>query len=147
MKQVYNATFDIPGINRYAVGFDRLFSELQRSATNSNPNYPPYNIVRHSDTNYSIEVAVAGFAEEDLNVEIVDNNILTINGDRHNVETTETEYLHQGIAARNFIRSFTLAEHVEVKAATVKNGILTVNLEHTIPEAAKPRKVAISFTT
>lgn len=146
MKQVYNATFDLPGINRFAVGFDRLFDELHRTANNVNgTNYPPYNIVKHSETEYTIEVAVAGFAEEDLDVEVV-NNELTIKGERHNVEATETVYLHQGIAARNFTRSFALADNVEVKGATVKNGILTVDLVHIIPEAAKPRKVAITFT-
>lgn len=145
MKQVYNATFDIPGINRFAVGFDRLFDELHRTASNVNTNYPPYNIVKHSESNYSIEVAVAGFAEADLDVEVVDNE-LTIKGERHTDESKETVYLYQGIAARNFTRSFALAEHVEVKGATVKNGILTVDLEHKIPEAAKPKKVAITFT-
>lgn len=144
MKQVYT-TLDIPDIRRFAVGFDHMFSELHRTAGTLNAtNYPPYNIVRHSETMYTIEVAVAGFEETELDVEIIDNE-LVIKGDHITEESAEVEYIHRGIAARNFVRTFALAENVEVKGATVKNGILTVTLEHIIPEAATPKKVAITF--
>lgn len=144
MKQVYT-TLDIPDIRRFAVGFDHMFNELHRTAGTLNAtNYPPYNIVRHSETMYTIEVAVAGFEETELDVEIIDNE-LVIKGERNTEETAEVEYIHRGLAARNFVRSFALAENVEVKGANVKNGILTVTLEHIIPEMTKPQKIQIEF--
>ena len=144
MKQVYTTT-DIPRIYKFAIGFDHMFNELHRTAGTLNAtNYPPYNIVRHSETMYTIEVAVAGFEETELDVEIIDNE-LVIKGEHNTEETAEVEYIHRGLAARNFVRSFALAENVEVKGANVKNGILTVTLEHIIPETATPKKVAITF--
>ncbi len=138
-------TLDIPDIRRFAVGFDHMFNELNRTAGTLNAtNYPPYNIVRYSETAYTVEVAVAGFAEDELDVEII-NNELVVHGASKIVDDATVEYIHRGIATRNFVRSFALAENVEVKGAVVKNGILTVMLEHIIPETAKPRKVAISF--
>lgn len=138
-------TLDIPDIRRFAVGFDHMFNELNRTAGTLNAtNYPPYNIVRYSETAYTVEVAVAGFAEDELDVEII-NNELVVHGASKTVDDATVEYIHRGIATRNFVRSFALAENVEVKGAVVKNGILTVMLEHIIPETAKPRKVAISF--
>jgi molecular chaperone IbpA len=143
MKQVYINTLDIPSIQRFAVGFDRMFDELSRTAGTLNAsNYPPYNIIKRSETEYAVEVAVAGFEENELDVEVV-NNELVITGTKA-IETT-AEYLHQGIAGRDFVRTFALFENVEVKGAQVKNGILTVTLEHLIPESAKPKKIAITF--
>ena len=143
MKQVYVNTLDIPSIQRFAVGFDRMFDELSRTAGSLNAtNYPPYNIIKQSETIYKIEVAVAGFEESELDVETVDNELI-IKGNKA-IDAT-AEYLHQGIAGRDFVRTFALFENVEVKGADVKNGILTVTLEHIIPESAKPKKIAITF--
>jgi molecular chaperone IbpA len=145
MKQVYINSLDIPSIQRFAVGFDRMFDELSRTAGSLNAsNYPPYNIIKESETIWKIEVAVAGFDESELDVEIV-NNELVVTGAVIKENKVEAQYLHQGIAGRDFERTFALAENVEVKGAQVKNGILTVTLEHIVPESAKPKKIAITF--
>jgi molecular chaperone IbpA len=148
MKEVYVNSLDIPGIHRFAVGFDRMFSELSRTAgTLNSSNYPPYNIIKHNETTYTIEVAVAGFDETELDVELKDGelHVKGVKGDDLSQLMKGIDYLHNGIAARNFIRTFALAENVEVRGATVKNGILSVTLEHIIPESAKPKKIAITF--
>ena len=145
MKQVYINTLDIPSIQRFAVGFDRMFDELSRTAGTLNAsNYPPYNIIKETETIWKIEVAVAGFDESELDVEIV-NNELVVSGAVNKENKVEAQYLHQGIAGRDFERTFALADNVEVKGASVKNGILTVTLEHIVPESAKPKKIAITF--
>ena len=145
MKQVYINTLDIPSIQRFAVGFDRMFDELSRTAGSLNAsNYPPYNIIKETETIWKIEVAVAGFDESELDVEIV-NNELVVTGAVNKENKVEAQYLHQGIAGRDFERTFALADNVEVKGAAVKNGILTVTLEHIVPESAKPKKIAITF--
>jgi molecular chaperone IbpA len=136
---------DIPSIQRFAVGFDRMFDELSRTAGTLNAsNYPPYNIIKETETIWKIEVAVAGFDESELDVEIV-NNELVVTGAVNKENKAEQQYLHQGIAGRDFERTFALADNVEVKGAAVKNGILTVTLEHIVPESAKPKKIAITF--
>ena len=145
MKQIYT-TLDMPNIHRFAVGFDHMFDNLHRTAKTTgqiNGNFPPYNIVKQSETLYTIEVAVAGFTESELEVEVI-NNELVVKGMHINKEEGK-EYLHQGISARDFIRMFALADNVVVNGASVQNGILTVNLDHVIPEAAKPTKIAIAF--
>jgi molecular chaperone IbpA len=145
MKQVYINSLDIPSIQRFAVGFDRMFDELSRTAGTLNAsNYPPYNIIKESETIWKIEVAVAGFDESELDVEII-NNELIVTGAVNKENKVEAQYLHQGIAGRDFERTFALADNVEVKGASVKNGILTVTLEHIVPESAKPKKIAITF--
>jgi molecular chaperone IbpA len=145
MKQVYVNSLDIPQIHRFAVGFDRMFDELARTAgTLNSSNYPPYNIVRVAENEYEIEVAVAGFAEDELDVEI-QNGELFVKGESKANDVRTGNYLHQGIAARDFTRTFALADNVEVKGASVKNGILTIKLEVFIPESEKPKKIAITF--
>lgn len=142
-------TLDLPTfhaqLHRHAIGVDRMFDELNRTFANSKTdgNYPPYNIAKLDDTHYVVEVAVAGFRESDLDVELKDG-ILTIRGEQTKSEV-EIEYQHKGISTRNFVRTFTLAEHVEVRGATVQNGILTIALEHHIPEEKQPKKIAIAF--
>jgi molecular chaperone IbpA len=147
MKQREYYALDIPSIHRYAVGFDELFDMLSKTARTSNVtnggNYPPYNIVRESDTRYNIEIAVAGFNENELDIEVVENE-LVVKG-AHIKKQDLTEYVHHGISNRDFVRVFALAFNVEVKGASVKNGILTVSLEYIIPESAKPTKIAIAF--
>ena len=135
---------DLPSLHRHAIGFDRLFEEVTRTFANSRTdNYPPYNIVRLDETHYVIEVAVSGFSEPELDIELKDS-VLTIKGQKEKKEN-EAEYLHRGISARNFERTFTLNSDLEVRAATVENGILAVALEHVIPDEKKPRKIALSF--
>jgi molecular chaperone IbpA len=140
-------SFDIPSIHKFGVGFDTLFDELARvTNSQSNQNYPPYNVVKHSEDKFAIEVAVAGFREGDINI-TVDKNVLTIAGEQvtNLDENTTKEYLHRGISQRSFTRTFTLADHVEVVNAEVANGILTVTLERKIPEELQPKKIAITF--
>ena len=145
MKQVYVNSLDIPQIQRFAVGFDRMFDELARTAGSLNgTNYPPYNIVRIAENEYEIEVAVAGFTEDELDVEM-QNGELFVRGESKATDTRVGNYLHQGIAGRDFVRTFALFENVEVKGASVRNGILTIKLEVFVPEHEKPKKIAITF--
>ena len=140
----YITTFDLPTLARHAVGFDRLFNELNRTFANSkvNDNYPPHNIVQIDETHYAIQLAVAGFAEDELDIEYKDN-VLTVRGEKK--EKEEITYHYRGISSRNFTRSFPLADHMEVRGATVVNGILAVSIEHVVPEEDKPKKIAITF--
>ncbi len=139
------ATLDLPTLHRHAIGFDRLFDELNRTFVNSRSdgNYPPYNTVKLDDTNYLVELAVAGFAQDEIEIELKENQ-LTIKGEK-TAEDEGREYLHRGISARTFIRTFTIADHVEVKEASVSNGILTIALEHVVPEEKKAKKIQIEY--
>jgi molecular chaperone IbpA len=124
---------------RSTVGFDRLLDLLETADTREG--YPPYNIERSDENNYRVTVAVAGFGEKELSVD-VNNGVLTVTGKRE--EAQKASYLHHGIAGRAFERSFQLAEHVEVKGARLENGLLHVDLERRVPEEKKPRKIAIN---
>lgn len=138
-------SLDIPSIHKFAVGFDQMFDELLRQTAGTNStNYPPYNVVKHSEDKFAIELAVAGFREGDIDI-TVEQNQLSVKGEKAVELNTSVEYLHRGISARNFQRSWTLADHVEVIGATVQDGILTVQLERQVPEAQKPKKVAITY--
>lgn len=138
-------SFDIPSIHKFAVGFDGVFDEILRlSNQQKDNNYPPYNIVKHSDNKFVIELAVAGFKDGDINV-TVDKNLLTVEGAQSVDLNNNVEYLHRGISARNFTRTFTLADHVEVVDAVVTNGIMGITLERKIPEELQPKKIAITF--
>lgn len=135
-------TFDLAPLYRSTVGFDRLFSMLDGFDAAA-PGYPPYNIERTSENDYRITVAVAGFAENELSLEAKENT-LTIKGEKQATQaSSETEVLHQGIAARAFERVFQLADHVTVKGAALENGLLHVDLVREIPEAKKPRQIPI----
>lgn len=134
-------TFDFSPLYRSTVGFDQLQSLLDTVSRDATPTYPPYNIERLGESDYRITMAVAGFAEKDLSLE-VKQNVLTISGKRS--EPENAKYLHQGIAGRSFERRFQLAEHVEVKGAQLENGLLHVDLVRRIPEELKPRQIAIS---
>ncbi len=130
-------------LNRALVGFDRVFNDRFFQG-NQNGNYPPHNIVKYSEDTYGIEVAVAGFTKEEIKVEI-DQDQLTIRGvkDRPNVDTGQIEYLHRGIATRDFEQTFTLAEYMEVVGAKVDNGMLHIDIKRVVPEALKPRTIEI----
>jgi molecular chaperone IbpA len=133
-------TFDLTPLYRSTVGFDRLFSMLD--AFDSTPGYPPYNIERTGENDYRITLAVAGFSENELSIEAKENT-LTIKGEKEVKEERTSEMLYQGIAARAFERTFQLADYVQVKGATLENGLLHVDLVREIPEAKKPRQIAI----
>ena len=139
--------FDLSPLYRSTVGFDRMLSLLDQVAgasTDGAVAYPPYNIERTGETAYRITLAVAGFSEADLAIEIKEH-VLVIKGAREAKAGTEPqpEILYQGIAARAFERRFQLAEHVEVTGATLRNGLLHVELVRKIPEAQKPRRIEI----
>lgn len=135
-------TFDFSPLFRSTVGFDRLFDLMDSYAEQSN-GYPPYNIERSDDTHYRITLAVAGFGEKDLTIEVKEG-VLTVTGQKEPVEGDNRSYLYQGIAGRAFERRFQLADHVEVRAAKLENGLLHVDLERLIPEEKKPRRIAIN---
>ena len=144
-EDVLMRTFDLAPLYRSTVGFDRLFSLLDNVAgyDNAAPGYPPYNIERTGENTYRISVAVAGFAEPEISI-VAKENTLTIKGEKQNkTEENKGEVLYQGIAARTFERTFQLAEHVEVKGASLENGLLHVDLVREVPEAKKPRQIAI----
>ena len=138
-------SLDIPTIHRFGIGFDTMIDELMRmNATQTNTNYPPYNIVKETEDRFAIEVAVAGFSEGEVSIEL-ENRVLTIAGNKIHDLDNPKEYLHRGISSRNFVREFTLAEHVEVKSAINENGVLTIELERIVPEEHKPKKIAINY--
>ena len=132
-------TADLANLSRALVGFDRYFNTQM-----PNGNYPPHNIVKYSEDTYAIEVAVAGFTKEEITVE-VDQDQLTIRGvkNRPNENTGQIEYLHRGLAARDFEQTFTLAEYMEVVGAKVANGMLQIDIKRVVPEALKPRQIEI----
>ena len=124
------------------IGFDEMFDRFSRIANTSNQGtYPPYNIIDEGENQSIIEMAVAGFSEEDLDIEVEDNK-LTIKGNR-DVKLDDVKYQHQGIAYRNFTRTFALAEHIQVNGASVDCGILRIYLEQIIPDDLKPKKIDI----
>jgi molecular chaperone IbpA len=137
--------FDLTPLYRSTVGFDRLFSLLDGAFDGPAQTYPPYNIERTGEDAYRITVAVAGFTDKELNIEVKEN-ALTIRGDKTANAEDKAEVLYQGIAARAFERRFQLADHVEVTGASVENGLLHVDLVRRIPEAKKPRQIPIGKT-
>ena len=134
-------TFDLAPLYRSTVGFDRLFSMLD--GFEAAPGYPPYNIERTGENDYRITVAVAGFGENELSLEAKENT-LTIKGEKQVKQDNSGEVLYQGIAGRAFERQFQLADYVQVKGASLENGLLHVDLVREIPEAKKPRQIAIN---
>ena len=139
-------SFDIPTLHRYSVGLDEIFDTLIRSASaTSNSNYPPYNIIRYDENRYSVEIALAGFKEDEVEI-TVHEGYLTVEGQQKS-KTGELDgpvYLHHGISKRDFRKTWPLGNHVEVTAANFADGILTVNLERRVPEELKPKKIAIT---
>jgi molecular chaperone IbpA len=138
-------TYDLTPFYRSSVGFDRLFSLLDRATPDGSPGYPPYNIERTGDNSYRITVAVSGFSQAELSI-VAKENTLTIKGEKTANENgkDKSELLYRGIAARAFERAFQLADFVVVKNAALENGLLHVDLVREIPEAKKPRSIPIS---
>lgn len=136
--------YDLTPLYRSTVGFDRLFSMIDQLAAVDAPSYPPYNIERTGENDYRITLAVAGFSEADLSIELREN-ALTIKGEKKAVENAEKlDVLYQGIAGRAFERRFQLADHVQVNGAKLENGLLHIDLHREIPEAKKPRLIEIA---
>jgi len=136
-------TFDLAPLYRSTVGFDRLFSLLDQGVDGAAPGYPPYNIERTGENQYRVSVAVAGFNEPELSI-VAKENTLTIHGEKNaKDEEKRGDVLYQGIAARTFERVFQLADFVQVKGASLENGLLHVDLVREIPEAKKPRSIPI----
>ena len=144
-------SFDIPTLTKFGIGFDNMFDELMRvSAQQSSTNYPPYDIVQINEDEYMISMAVAGFGHDNLTV-TKDKKFLIVEG-KHSRETVEnedatTKYLHKGISERSFRREFQLADHVEISNAHLELGILSVYLKREVPEEAKPKTIAITYTS
>jgi molecular chaperone IbpA len=135
--------FDTQALNRALVGFDRIFDNFEtRFANQINQNYPPYNIEKVGENLYDIVIAVAGFSKEEVTVE-VDQDQLIVRGEKAPVQDPAPEYLHRGLALRDFERRFTLAEHMEVVKAETKNGLLLIQIERRVPEALLPRKIEV----
>jgi molecular chaperone IbpA len=135
--------FDTNALNRALLGFDSMFDDFEhRFANQLKDNYPPYNIVKHDDASYEIEIAVTGFAKDEVTVEI-DQNQLIVKGVRDKSNDITAEFLHRGLSFRDFTRSWTLAEHMEVGEGKIKNGVLTIELKRIVPDALKPRVLKI----
>jgi len=121
------------------VGFDHLLNELDHVARHANDHYPPHNIIKTSDTDYLIELAVAGFMRDEISIEVKDRT-LTITGEH---TSKGREYIHRGISTKKFKRTFRLSEHVHVSGANLVDGILAVELRYVVPEEMRPRKIKI----
>ena len=135
--------FDLAPLYRNTVGFDRLFSMLdQLVSVDATPTYPPYNIERTGENSYRISVAVAGFTDQDLSMEVKEN-ALSVRGEKKAAEERKADVLYQGIAARSFERRFQLADGVQVTGASLENGLLHIDLVREIPEAKKPCQIQI----
>ena len=133
-------TYDFSPLWRSSIGFDRLFDLLDETQHRSEDGYPPYNIERLGEDRYQISVALAGFSQDEISV-TAEQNVLTVEGRKSDKD--QHEYLYRGISARPFKRQFNLADYVQVKTAMFDNGLLRIELVREIPEAMKPRRVAI----
>jgi molecular chaperone IbpA len=142
-------SFDLPALTKFGIGFDNMFDELMRvSAQQSTSNYPPYNIVQINEDEYMISLAVAGFGLDNLSV-TKDKKFLIIEGKEYQSDSEKIvpNYLHKGISNRDFRREFQLADHVEISNAHLELGILSVYLKREVPEDAKPKTIAITYTS
>ena len=128
-----------PQIESRLIGFDRVFDAVQRVNT-SEANFPPYNIKKIDNENYEIQIALAGFSKSELGITVEDGNLI-VKGEQ--AETSKTEYLHKGIAERNFTRTWSLADTVKVSGSELKDGVLTINLVNKIPDELKPQSIKI----
>ena len=135
--------FDFSPLFRSTVGFDRMMNTLEASARSGEEGYPPYNIEKKGENDYRITMAVAGFGEDDLSIEVRDSTV-TVSGSTSGEGDKERTYLYRGIAARSFKRAFQLADHVHVSGANLENGLLHVDLVREVPEALKPRTIKSS---
>ena len=133
--------FDLTPVRRSTIGFDRLFDLAETAQRAAEETYPPYNIERLTDDRYQISLAIAGFSPDEVSI-TAEQNVVTIEGNK--AEKAGREFLYRGISTRQFKRQFNLADYVQVKGATFDNGLLKIELVREIPEAMKPRRIAIN---
>lgn len=140
-----NKTFSFPHSN--FIGFDHIWNEIERlSHAGETKQYPPHNVVKHSDTEYSLELALAGYSRDALTVEVKEGILVVTGEGRNNLDQKdEREYLHRGISAKKFTRSFRLSEHVVVEGADFADGLLVIDLRVVIPEEKRPRFIPIGY--
>jgi molecular chaperone IbpA len=135
--------FDTNSLNRALIGFDEIFNNFEsRFANQISQNYPPFNVIQLNENEYEIQIAVAGFKKEEIDIE-VNQNQLIVKGEHVEPVDPEHIYHHRGLAARDFVRDWTLERYTEVRGADIKDGILSIKLERVIPDALKPRKIEI----
>jgi len=141
-------SFDLAPLYRTTIGMDRLFDRItsQIDAAASGGNYPPYDIVRTGEDRYEIRVAAAGFKQGEIEVEFHEGK-LTVFGNKSTEVREDVDYIHHGISNRNWLRSFSLADYVEVNSADMVDGILTIKLARMVPDTMKPKKISISYQT
>jgi molecular chaperone IbpA len=137
---------DLTPFYRNSIGVDRLFDRLIDQMDHaSGTNYPPYNIIKTGDNSFEVQIAVAGFSEGEIDITVKDGNLVVTGNKDPEIETDTTAYLYRGISARRFVRTFSLADYVEVATAVSRNGILSITLERKIPEELKPKTIAITY--
>ena len=133
----------LDALSRALIGFDQMFDQMERRFQNSvSNNYPPHNILKLEDNEYAIQLAVTGFEKSEISV-TVEDNVLIVKGESQTTDYDPAAYLHRGLATRDFVKEFPLAEHIEVVGAETKNGMLTIKLVRNIPESAKPKVIDI----
>jgi molecular chaperone IbpA len=138
-----NQVSKMDALNRALIGFDTMFDHLERRYSNSAPtNYPPHNQIKTGDNEYLIQLAVTGFSKAEVRIE-VEGNILTVHGESQATDYAPDAYLYRGLATRDFVKEFPLAEHIEVRGAWMENGMLNIKLVRNIPESAKPKIIDI----
>jgi len=138
-----NGIARIEAFNRALIGFDQLFDQLERRYANSvSNNYPPHNIIKTGENQYEIQLAVTGFYKNEISV-TVEDNVLVVKGESQVTDYAPEAYLYRGLATRDFVKEFPLAEHIEVVGAETQNGMLTVKLVRNVPESAKPKVIDI----
>lgn len=146
MTNLQLRSIDIPQLHRFGVGFDTMLDRVEAllSQNAQQSNYPPFNVIKHDEDRYTIELAVAGFSSGEISIQ-VHKQKLTITG-KHESETDESvEYLYRGISSRSFVREWTLAEHVEVRSAIQENGILRITLQREVPVEERPKTIDIKY--
>lgn len=133
----------LDSLSRALIGFDTMFDQMERRFANQvSNNYPPFNILKWNEDQYEIQIAITGFEKDEIKVE-VEQNQLNVYGESKELSLGDAMYIHRGLATRNFERSFTLAEHMEVKSAEIKNGMLRIQIFRNVPESAKPKIIDI----
>ncbi len=141
-------SMDLAPLYRNSIGIDnwiaRVLDQIDHNSAGSS-NYPPYNIIKYNENTFEVQVAVAGFAPGEIEVTVKDGNLIITGEKQPEAQELGTDYLYQGISARRFMRTFSLADYVEVLDASNANGILSVRLERKLPEAMKPKTIAINY--
>lgn len=138
------SAFDFSPFRRSTVGFDRLFDMLENSTLGqTQENYPPFDLIKEGENEYRIELAVAGFRPEELDITAQQNVLIVSGRKKDESEEKGTDYIYRGIATRSFERRFALADHIQVRGADMKDGLLKIELKREIPEAMKPKKISI----